>query len=103
MTNEEQRYLGLVARLGCAICRRLGFPDTPAEVHHRRTGTGAGRRASHYNVIPLCPFHHRGDDGIHGMGRRAWEAGFGVTELELIEETALLVEELERRNVAWRG
>ena len=103
MTEEEKRYLGLVARLGCAICRRLGFQDTPAEVHHRRTGTGAGRRASHYNVIPLCPYHHRGDGGIHGMGRRAWEPAFSVTELELVEETKLLVENLERRNVAWRG
>lgn len=31
---------------------------------------GAHRRAPDTQVIPLCPFHHTGPDGIHT--RRAW-------------------------------
>ena len=84
---SDRKYMGLVASLGCAICRRLGLGATPAEVHHMRTGVGAGRRASDKDTIPLCPFHHRGSGGIHGMGRKAFEREYGVTELELVEET----------------
>ena len=93
MTRAESKRLGRVAELGCAICRRIGFPGTPAEIHHRRTGTGMGRRASNADVAPLCAFHHRGAEGLHGLGRRAFEALHGVTELELIEETKRLLGE----------
>jgi hypothetical protein len=37
--------------------------------------------------VPLCPSHHRGDIGLHGMGRKAFERAYGVTELELLDET----------------
>lgn len=45
-----------------------------------------GKRASNFETIPLCHYHHQGAEGIHGMGRKAWERHFGVTELELLEE-----------------
>ena len=86
-TAAERQYLNRVADLGCVICRRIGFYGTPAEIHHARTGTGVGRRASHFDSIPLCPEHHRGNTGIHGMGRKAFERKYGVTELELVEQT----------------
>ena len=76
--------MGRVADLGCAICRMIGLGKTPAHVHHPRTGTGAGRRSSHWDTIPLCPQHHTGNDGIHGMGRKAFERHYGVTEAELM-------------------
>lgn len=79
--------MGKVAALGCVICRRLGLGPQPAEVHHRRTGTGAGKRANHRDTAPLCPGHHRGQLGLHGLGRTAFEALYGVTEHELIEQT----------------
>ena len=86
LADEGKRRMGKVAQLDCAICRRLGFPGSQAEVHHVRTGTGAGRRGD--GLIPLCPLHHRlGNDALHVMGRKAWERNFGVTELELAEET----------------
>lgn len=82
-----------VARLGCALCRRYGHHDTPAELHHPRTGTGAGRRASNLDVIPLCPHHHRSsNEALHAMGRKAFERHHGVTELELLEDTKQLLE-----------
>lgn len=86
-TRAESTYMGLVAALGCALCRRLGYGPTPAEVHHPRRGTGAGQRASHYDTIPLCPEHHRGNTGIHGMGVKAWMAHYGLSEADLTADT----------------
>ncbi len=82
---SNPNHMRCVAGLGCAICRRLGLGWVAAEVHHRRTGTGGGRRAKDIDTCPLCPNHHTGADGIH-QGRKAWELRFGVTELELIAE-----------------
>jgi hypothetical protein len=42
-------------------------------------------------VIGLCPEHHRGNTGIHGMGRKAFEREYGVTEEELLEITLGLI------------
>lgn len=94
-----KKYMSYVARLGCAICVRLGYEDTPAEVHHQRTGMGAGRRASDFLVVPLCPEHHRGRTGIHGMGRKAFERHYGVTEEALVAETAVRVAALKGMEV----
>lgn len=35
----------------------------------------------------LIADHHRGNVGLHGMGRKAFERHYGVTELELVEQT----------------
>uniref|UniRef100_UPI0033400FE1 Ref family recombination enhancement nuclease n=1 Tax=Castellaniella defragrans TaxID=75697 RepID=UPI0033400FE1 len=87
MTAIERRFLDAIAAQGCILCRRLGYPGTPAEIHHLRAGMGAGQRNSNQNVIPLCPEHHRGNTGYHGLGRRAFERMYGVTELDLWEMT----------------
>lgn len=85
---EAKSYLSRVAALGCAMCRRLGYGESQAEIHHQRTGMGTGRRADDAAVIPLCPSHHRqGKYAFHALGRKAWERMFGITELELIEQT----------------
>ncbi len=86
-TIAEREHMGRVAASGCILCRRLGYGDTMPEIHHIRTRTGAGKRASHFDVIGLCPEHHRGQTGLHGMGRKAFERHYGVTELELLAET----------------
>ncbi|MFD1121848.1 Ref family recombination enhancement nuclease [Methylophilus flavus] len=84
MTKAEKNHLNRVAGLGCIVCLNLGYPNCPAEIHHLRYGVGAGQRSNHYNVIPLCPDHHR--NGGHGVafhaGKLAFEAKFG-TEREL--------------------
>lgn len=92
---DGKRYMGRVAALGCAICRRLGHGITPACVHHQRTGIGMGKRASDFNVIPLCHEHHQGMTGIHGMGRKAFERLYGVTEVDLVAETKDLLGRVE--------
>jgi len=66
MSLAAKRHLSRVAGLGCIVCRRMGLPDTPAEIHHPRFAAGAGQRASDFLAIPLCPYHHRGTRGVHG-------------------------------------
>lgn len=91
-TRAEREYMGQVANLGCALCRHLGYGATPAEVHHPRHGTGMGKRAAHTDAVPLCYEHHRGNTGIHGLGRKAFEREYGITELDLVEKTKQLLE-----------
>ena len=84
-TREERVHMGLVAELGCIICRR------PAEVHHV---AGHGVRASHYETIPLCPDHHRNTNDCVHAGRRTFEARYG-TERELLAKTLTLLKKRE--------
>lgn len=94
MTKAERDYISRAVSLGCSLCRHLGLGESPAEAHHPRTGTGAGRRASHFDVIPLCFLHHRGsNEAIHALGRKAFERHFGVTELDLRAQTRELLGE----------
>lgn len=69
--------------LGCALCAHLDLDETPAEIHHARTKVGWGRDG-HTSVIPLCPEHHRGNMGIHAMGREQFTVIYGITESELL-------------------
>jgi hypothetical protein len=84
MTKAERQFLNTIAEAGCILCRYLDLGETPCEIHHLRAGMGAGQRNSNANVIGLCPPHHRGNIGYHGLGRRAFEREYGITELELL-------------------
>lgn len=79
------RYMGLVAQLGCRLCRRLGYGATPGEVHHLDAGRGGWGRASDFLTMSLCPEHHRGTTGVHGDRSALRQAG--VTELDLLADT----------------
>jgi hypothetical protein len=86
-TAAEKAYLGAVASLGCAVCRHLGYGESPAIVHHQRTGMGK-MRASHYQTVPLCPKHHQDSGyGVHDIGREEFATLYGVSEVELVEQT----------------
>ncbi len=96
MNGEEKRYLSRVQSLGCVACRKLGYWDTPAEIHHVRWGQGAAQRASHFKVLPLCPHHHRAGgygEAFHA-GQQAWEKRFG-REAALLEYINMLLNELD--------
>jgi len=86
MTNSEREHLARVAEMGCIIC------GSPAEIHHVRAGMGMGQRNDHFNVIPLCPNHHR--NGGYGVafhaGKKGFEAKYG-TEAELLETVRLIL------------
>lgn len=83
--------MGRVAALGCVLCDIRGMPGTPAQVHHIRDSAGAGRRASHYLTVPLCPQCHTGVHGIHGD--RKWLKLAGMDELDLLAHTIKLLNE----------
>ena len=91
-TLAEKKHMGRVAELGCAVCRRMGYEGTPAELHHKRAGTGAGRRSSHMDVIPLCPEHHRGATGLHGLGTKGFPKRYGYDEDDLLNDVRRLLE-----------
>lgn len=91
-TLAEKKHLGRLVELGCAVCRRLGYQGTLAEIHHLRAGTGAGRRASHWEAIPLCPEHHRGSTGLHGLGTKGFPKHYGFDERDLLRDCARLLE-----------
>lgn len=82
-TKQERAYMSAQADAGCILCRHLGYGATPAEIHHLRSGMGAGQRNTNLMTIPLCPEHHRGNTGFHGLGRRAFERAYGITEMDL--------------------
>lgn len=89
-TAKERQHMAKVAALGCIACRKIGYHDTPAEIHHIRTGMGMGQRNSHYKTIPLCAQHHRhGADAIH-RSKEYFESQFGTEEQLLGEVMELL-------------
>jgi hypothetical protein len=87
-TKTEKQHYEKVARLGCVLCRVLGYGETPCEIHHIRR---AGKR-SNAPVVGLCPEHHRGNSGIHGLGRKAFERIHNTTEEALLVLTHQLLE-----------
>ena len=92
-TKSEKAHMDAVAALGCIACHQQGH-NTPAEIHHIRAGMGL-KRATSYQVIPLCPAHHRGTmhplvPSIH-LDKRAFIKRFG-SEASLLEEVHRKVE-----------
>ncbi|ECC1660270.1 DUF968 domain-containing protein [Salmonella enterica subsp. salamae] len=96
MTKTDRIWISRVAALGCIVCKNLGFGETPAEIHHVRTGQGAGQRADHRKTIPLCHQHHR--VGGHGVaihaGKKTWEQKYG-------SETELLIQVVSELGGDW--
>jgi hypothetical protein len=92
MSAAAKRRLSRVAGIGCILCRSLGYGATPAEVHHVRDGQGAAQRASDWLVVPLCPEHHRGASGLHGLGTRGFATRYRVNEMDLL---AMTIEAME--------
>lgn len=86
-TAAESRHLDRIANIGCILCRHLGHFNTPAEVHHIREGQGMSQRASHFLAVPLCAEHHRGPNGLHGLGTRAFFRRYNLDEMELLAMT----------------
>lgn len=80
-TVAEAAHMDRVAALGCLLC------GAPAEVHHIREGQGMAQRASNWLTVPLCPEHHRGASGLHGLGERGFERRHRLGELDLLAQT----------------
>lgn len=79
-TKEEKAHHDRLAAMGCAICNRLGFEGSAAQIHHVRKH-GGRRDAQEMNVIPLCDIHHR---ELHA-NRRNYAVLYGIGEQELAD------------------
>ena len=90
MTKDEKKHLNRVAELGCMVCRRMGYEGTPCEIHHIRAGQGWGR-SSHFETVGLCPEHHRGATGVHGLGTKGFVRHYGFTEQDLLDDVNRLL------------
>lgn len=93
MTKAERAWLSKVSGFGCFVCKKMGYDDSPAEIHH--IGNQAtGLRASNFEVIPLCANHHR--NGGYGVaihaGKQEWERLHGSEKDILKEINACLTE-----------
>ncbi|MEO8627670.1 MAG: hypothetical protein ABI612_06150 [Betaproteobacteria bacterium] len=77
-----------VAELPCLACGKHGV-----ELHHIRKGIGAGRRATNFQVLPLCATCHRtgGHRIAYHAGSKVWQAKYG-SELQLLEKVRRLLE-----------
>ena len=84
-TKAEKAHKQKLASIGCALCFHLHGEHEPAEVelHHLRTG-GWGK-GDYKTLFGLCPEHHRGNTGIHGLGTKEFERYYGVTQQELLD------------------
>lgn len=84
-TAAQRQHMDRVASLGCLLCKM------PAQLHHIREGQGMSQRASNWLVVPLCPEHHQGRDGLHGLGVRGFERRHRLSELDLLASTIALL------------
>ena len=87
MKKSDRQRLDRLAQSGCVVCRNMELGESPAAIHHLigHQYRGLSQRASHQQTIPLCHFHHQGQQGIHTIGMRIWEQQFG-TQTELLEQ-----------------
>lgn len=90
MTKAELIHKGKLAQLGCLACLRIhGAHDPgPVELHHLRTG-GWGK-GDYKTLIPLCPEHHRGQSGVHGLGTKGFDKAHPFTQRDLLEDALRL-------------
>lgn len=87
MTKDEKRHKARLAEMACLICERIygQHQGGNVELHHLRSG-GWGK-GDYRTLIPLCFNHHRGAEGIHTLGTKAWERTFDVSQNDLLAMT----------------
>lgn len=85
MTKAERAWKDRVAQMCCVICEieHGAHEGGYVELHHLRKG-GWGKQ-DYKTLIPLCVNHHRGAQGIHTLGTKAWERKF-ANQLDLLEK-----------------
>jgi hypothetical protein len=73
--SEAKAYMEKVAELPCSCC---GLQ--PVVLHHPIMGRFAQRKATDFDVIPLCPAHH---DELHA-DVTAWREKYGEDTLYIV-------------------
>jgi len=82
--NNKKIYYEKLVSLGCICCRKIGFQDSPAEIHHINEGR-IGKRASFRMCLPLCPNHHRNGIESYHYSPKKFNAKWG-SQKELLQE-----------------
>ena len=93
MSKTSDSRLYKISELGCCVCRKIGYPGTPAEFHKFLIKKSKHSTKRVQVVLPICPTHHRAETGIHRLGKRNFEKFYGFTIAELIEDTKNLLDE----------
>ena len=90
MSKAEHIHKGKLAELGCMACLRIYGPHNPGpvELHHYRGG-GWGK-GDFKTLIPLCPEHHRGPTGVHGLGTKGFDKHYPFTQRDLLDDALRL-------------
>ncbi|QNK65885.1 Ref family recombination enhancement nuclease [Variovorax sp. PAMC26660] len=87
----EQLHKARLVELGCMCCDMALDVFTPdVELHHLRAGMGWGK-GDWMTLIPLCPEHHRGTTGVHGLGTKAFPKHYGFTEQDMLDKALQLL------------
>jgi hypothetical protein len=82
-TVKASNHMERVASVGCILCRQLGYDYVPAQVHH----IFSTAERSPFLTIPLCPEHHKGGTGFHGLGEREFNRRYKTSEAHLLAQT----------------
>lgn len=99
--KDERLHKDSLAAIGCVCCHRLGLTSlsapihAPVELHHLRGG-GWGK-GDYRTLIPLCPEHHRGATGIHGLGTKGFAKQNGFDQQDLLDDALALLANRPRR------
>lgn len=88
MNKAKRAHYDALSSFGCILCYHLGNEGTPAEIHHVRR---YGQPRNEAPVIPLCPYHHRGSKGVHGLGKKGFAKYYNINEDQLIDLIAKLI------------
>ena len=87
---KNKKHLARLFDLGCIICKKLGFPNSPPQIHHiKYKDLGMSRKASDFEAIPLCYLHHLGKEGYHYSPKK-FNVKWG-SQKELLQEVLTYV------------
>lgn len=85
--NKEE-WSELIHGLPCVVCfLQTGDKRYGVHAHHIES---VRDELSDWLVVPLCPEHHQGPNGIHGLSRSAFYTRYNMTELTLMKGTIKL-------------
>ena len=90
-TKHKKIHYEKLVSIGCIICKKMGFPNSPAEIHHINEGR-IGKRANFRMCIPLCPKHHRNGEESYHYSPKKFTKKWG-TQKELLDFTLTLVKD----------
>ena len=83
-TAAAQRHMARVAAIGCIVCIRLGYGESPCNVHHIREGRIA---RDDFLTLPMCRVHHVGAAMSIHMDKEPLLRALGVfSEFDLLAD-----------------